>query len=217
VLLGQVLELRARNKTRSAIKALLKLSPPEARRITSAGDEVIPLAPVKFGDRLRVVPGEQVPVHGHVEEGHSSVEESMIAGEALPPATSAGDKVTGGTINGTGRFVMRAERVGSDTLLGQIVNMVAEAQRSRASVQRLADKVAGIFVPVVIAVSVLTFVAWILFGPEPRLAHAFVNAVAVLIIACPCALGLATPMSIMVGVSRGARSGTLFRNGSHFN
>jgi P-type Cu+ transporter len=212
VLLGQVLELRARSKTGSAIKALLKLSPPEARRITSAGDEVIPLAHVKVGDRLRVVPGEQVPVDGQVEEGHSSVEESMITGEALPVEKSAGDKVTGGTINGTGSFVMRAERVGSETLLGQIVNMVAEAQRSRASVQRIADKVAGVFVPVVIAVSVLTFVAWMRFGPEPRLAYAFVNAVAVLIIACPCALGLATPMSIMVGVGRGARNGILFRN-----
>jgi P-type Cu+ transporter len=212
VLLGQVLELRARSKTGSAIKALLKLSPPEARRITSAGDEVIPLDHVKVGDRLRVVPGEQVPVDGQVEEGHSSVEESMITGEALPVEKSAGDKVTGGTINGTGSFVMRAERVGSDTLLGQIVTMVAGAQRSRASVQRLADQVAGIFVPVVVAVSVLTFVAWMWFGPEPRLAYAFVNAVAVLIIACPCALGLATPMSIMVGVGRGARNGILFRN-----
>lgn len=212
VLLGQVLELRARSKTGSAIKALLKLSPPEARRVTSAEDEVIPLAHVKVGDRLRVVPGEQVPVDGQVEEGHSSVEESMITGEALPVEKSAGDKVTGGTINGTGSFVMRAERVGSDTLLGQIVNMVAEAQRSRASVQRLADQVAAIFVPVVIAISVLTFAAWMWFGPEPRLAYAFVNAIAVLIIACPCALGLATPVSIMVGVGRGARSGILFRN-----
>jgi P-type Cu+ transporter len=212
VLLGQVLELRARNKTGSAIKALLNLSPPEARRLTSRGDEVIPLANVKVGDRLRVVPGEQVPVDGQVEEGRSSVEESMITGEPLPVEKSIGDKVTGGTLNGTGSFVMRAERVGSDTLLGQIVNMVAEAQRSRASVQRLADKVAGIFVPVVIAVSVLTFLAWIWFGPELKLAYAFVNAVAVLIIACPCALGLATPMSIMVGIGRGARNGILFRN-----
>lgn len=212
VLLGQVMELRARNKTGTAIKALLNLSPPEARRITPAGDEVIPLANVKVGDRLRVVPGEHVPVDGQVEEGRSSIEESMITGEPLPVEKSAGDKVTGGTLNGTGSFVMLAERVGSDTLLGQIVNMVAEAQRSRASVQRLADQVAGIFVPVVIAVSVLTFVAWMWFGPEPRLAYAFVNAVAVLIIACPCALGLATPMSIMVGVGRGARNGILFRN-----
>jgi P-type Cu+ transporter len=212
VLLGQVLELRARSKTGSAIKALLNLSPPQARRITATGDEVIPLAEVKVGDRLRVVPGEQVPVDGQVEAGHSSVEESMITGEPVPVEKSVGDQVTGGTLNGTGSFVMRAERIGSDTLLGQIVNMVAEAQRSRASVQRLADQVASIFVPVVIVVSLVTFVAWMWLGPEPRLAYAFVNAVAVLIIACPCALGLATPMSIMVGVGRGARNGILFRN-----
>lgn len=212
VLLGQVLELRARSKTGDAIKALLNLSPPEARRITPVGDEVIPLGHVNVGDRLRVVPGEQVPVDGEVEEGGSSVDESMITGESLPIEKSVGDKVTGGTLNGTGSFVMRAERVGSDTFLGQIVNMVAEAQRSRASVQRLADNVAGIFVPVVLAVSVLTFAIWMWLGPEQRLAYAIVNAVAVLIIACPCALGLATPMSIMVGVGRGAKDGILFRN-----
>jgi P-type Cu+ transporter len=161
---------------------------------------------------LRVVPGDKVPVDGVVVEGHSSVEESMITGEPLPVEKTVGDKVTGGTVNGTGSFVMRAERVGSDTLLGQIVNMVAEAQRSRAPIQGLADKVAGIFVPAVLAVSVLTFVVWMWLGPEPKLAHAIVNAVAVLIIACPCALGLATPMSIMVGVGRGAQEGVLVKN-----
>ena len=159
-----------------------------------------------------MVPGDKVPVDGVVVEGHSSVEESMITGEPLPVEKSVGDKVTGGTVNGTGSFVMRAERVGSDTLLGQIVNMVAEAQRSRAPIQGLADKVAGIFVPAVLAVSVLTFVLWMWLGPEPKLAHAIVNAVAVLIIACPCALGLATPMSIMVGVGRGAQEGVLVKN-----
>jgi Cu+-exporting ATPase len=166
---------------------------------------------VKVGDWLRVVPGDKVPVDGAVVEGHSSVEESMITGEPLPVEKTVGDKVTGGTVNGSGSFVMRAERIGSDTLLGQIVNMVAEAQRSRAPIQGLADKVAGIFVPVVLAVSVLTFVLWMWLGPEPRLAHAIVNAVAVLIIACPCALGLATPMSIMVGVGRGAQEGVLVK------
>jgi Cu+-exporting ATPase len=167
---------------------------------------------VKVGDWLRVVPGDKVPVDGAVVEGHSSVEESMITGEPLPVEKTVGDKVTGGTVNGSGSFVMRAERIGSDTLLGQIVNMVAEAQRSRAPIQGLADKVAGIFVPVVLAVSALTFVLWMWLGPEPRLAHAIVNAVAVLIIACPCALGLATPMSIMVGVGRGAQEGVLVKN-----
>jgi Cu+-exporting ATPase len=167
---------------------------------------------VKVGDWLRVVPGDKVPVDGAVVEGHSSVEESMITGEPLPVEKTVGDKVTGGTVNGPGSFVMRAERVGSDTLLGQIVNMVAEAQRSRAPIQGLADKVAGIFVPLVLVVSVLTFVLWICLGPEPKLAHAIVNAVAVLIIACPCALGLATPMSIMVGVGRGAQEGVLVKN-----
>jgi Cu+-exporting ATPase len=167
---------------------------------------------VKVGDRLRVVPGDKVPVDGAVVEGHSSVEESMITGEPLPVEKTVGDKVTGGTVNGPGSFVMRAERVGRDTLLGQIVNMVAEARRSRAPIQGLADKVAGIFVPVVLAVSVLTFVLWMSLGPEPKLAHAIVNAVAVLIIACPCALGLATPMSIMVGIGRGAQEGVLVKN-----
>jgi Cu+-exporting ATPase len=212
VLLGQVLELRARSRTGSAIKALLDLAPPTARKLTPDGDQEIPLDQVKVGDRLRVVPGDKVPVDGVVLEGHSSVEESMISGEPLPVEKTVGDTVTGGTVNGTGGFVMRAERVGNDTLLGQIVNMVAEAQRSRAPIQGLADKVAGIFVPAVLAVSVLTFIAWMWLGPEPRLAYAIVNAVAVLIIACPCALGLATPMSIMVGVGRGAQEGVLVKN-----
>jgi Cu+-exporting ATPase len=212
VLLGQVLELRARSRTGSAIKALLNLAPPTARQVAPGGDHEVPLDQVKVGDWLRVVPGDKVPVDGAVVEGHSSVEESMITGEPLPVEKTVGDKVTGGTVNGPGSFVMRAERVGSDTLLGQIVNMVAEAQRSRAPIQGLADKVAGIFVPVVLAVSMLTFVLWMWLGPEPKLAHAIVNAVAVLIIACPCALGLATPMSIMVGVGRGAQEGVLVKN-----
>jgi Cu+-exporting ATPase len=212
VLLGQVLELRARSRTGSAIKALLNLAPPTARQVAKDGDREVPLDQVKVGDWLRVVPGEKVPVDGAVVEGHSSVEESMITGEPLPVEKAVGDKVTGGTVNGPGSFVMRAERVGSDTLLGQIVNMVAEAQRSRAPIQGLADKVARIFVPMVLGVSVLTFVVWMWFGPEPKLAHALVNAVAVLIIACPCALGLATPMSIMVGVGRGAQEGVLVKN-----
>jgi Cu+-exporting ATPase len=212
ILLGQVLELRARSRTGSAIKALLNLAPPTARQVAPGGDHEVPLDQVKVGDWLRVVPGDKVPVDGAVVEGHSSVEESMITGEPLPVEKTVGDKVTGGTVNGPGSFVMRAERIGSDTLLGQIVNMVAEAQRSRAPIQGLADKVAGIFVPTVLAVSVLTFIIWIWIGPEPKLAHAIVNAVAVLIIACPCALGLATPMSIMVGVGRGAQEGVLVKN-----
>ena len=212
VLLGQVLELRARSRTGSAIKALLDLAPPTARLIAEGGDKEVPLDKVKVGDHLRVVPGDKVPVDGELIEGHSSVEESMLTGEPLPVEKTVGDKVSGGTVNGTGSFVMKAERVGGDTLLGQIVTMVAEAQRSRAPIQGLADRVAGVFVPVVLAVSVLTFVLWMWLGPEPRLAHAIVNAVAVLIIACPCALGLATPMSIMVGVGRGAQLGVLIKN-----
>jgi len=212
VLLGQVLELRARSRTGSAIKALLNLAPPTARQVADGGDHEIPLDQVKVGDLLRVVPGDKVPVDGAVVEGHSSVEESMITGEPLPVEKAIGDKVTGGTVNGTGSFVMKAERVGDDTLLGQIVTMVAEAQRSRAPIQGLADKVAAIFVPTVLAVSLVTFAIWMWVGPEPRLAHAIVNAVAVLIIACPCALGLATPMAIMVGVGRGAQIGVLVKN-----
>ena len=212
VLLGQVLELRARSRTGSAIKALLDLAPPTARQVTPGGDREVPLDEVKIGDWLRVVPGDKVPVDGAVVEGHSSVEESMITGEPFPVEKTVGDNVTGGTVNGSGSFVMRAERVGSDTLLGQIVNMVAEAQRSRAPIQGLVDKVAGLFVPSVLAVSLLTFVLWMWLGPEPKLAHAIVNAVAVLIIACPCALGLATPMSVMVGIGRGAQEGVLVKN-----
>jgi Cu+-exporting ATPase len=213
VLLGQVLELRARSRTGSAIRALLGLAPRTARRIAMDGSEAdVPLEQVMVGDRLRVRPGEKIPVDGKVLEGSSSVDESMISGEAIPVEKRSGDPVTGATINGTGGLVMQAERVGGDTLLAQIVKMVSEAQRSRAPIQRLADVVAGWFVPTVIAVSVLTFLAWALFGPEPRLAHALVNAVAVLIIACPCALGLATPMSIMVGVGRGASAGVLIKD-----
>lgn len=212
VLLGQVLEMRARSRTGSAIKSLLNLAPPTARRITDSGDEEIPLSHVHSGDLLRMVPGARIPVDGVVVEGHSSVEESMITGEPLPVEKTAGDPVTGGTINATGSFVMRAERVGSDTLLGRIVEMVAQAQRSRAPIQSLADTVAGIFVPVVLAIAIVTFALWMWQGPEPKLAFAIVNAVAVLIIACPCALGLATPMSIMVGVGRGAQEGVLVKN-----
>lgn len=212
VLLGQVLELRARSRTGSAIKELLNLAPPTARRLTTNGDQEVPLDQVKVGDKLRVVPGDKVPVDGKVLEGRSNVEESMITGEPLPVEKNVGDRVTGGTVNGTGSFVMIAERVGSDTLLGQIVDMVAEAQRSRAPIQGLVDKVASVFVPTVLVVSLLTFVVWFWLGPEPKLAYAIVNAVAVLIIACPCALGLATPMSIMVGVGRGAQEGVLVKN-----
>ncbi|MHB1456031.1 MAG: copper-transporting P-type ATPase [Armatimonadota bacterium] len=212
VLLGQVLELRARSRTGSAIKALLNLAPPTARLVTPEGDNEVPLDQVKVGDLLRVVPGDKVPVDGVLTEGHSSVEESMITGEPLPVEKSIGDNVTGGTVNGSGSFIMRAERIGSDTLLGQIVNMVSEAQRSRAPIQGLADKVAGIFVPVVLVVSVLAFAIWMWLGPEPRLAYALVNAIGVIIIACPCALGLATPISIMVGVGRGAQEGVLVKN-----
>jgi len=212
VLLGQVLELRARSRTGSAIKALLNLAPPTARLVQAEGDHEVPLDQVKVGDLIRVVPGDRVPVDGSVLEGHSSVEESMITGEPIPVEKTVGDKVTGGTVNGPGSFVMRAERVGSHTLLRQIVNMVAEAQRSRAPIQGLADKVAGIFVPAVLLVSVVTFILWMWIGPEPKLAYAVVNAVAVLIIACPCALGLATPMSIMIGVGRGAQEGVLVKN-----
>jgi Cu+-exporting ATPase len=213
VLLGQVLELRARSRTSSAIRALLGLAPQTARVLRDDGtEEDIPLDLVKSGDRLRVRPGERVPVDGVVAEGSSSVDESMITGEPIPVEKAPGSQVTGGTVNGTGSFIMRAERVGSDTLLAQIVRMVSEAQRSRAPIQRLADVVSSYFVPTVVLVAVVTFIIWGLFGPEPRMAYALVNAVAVLIIACPCALGLATPMSIMVGTGRGATAGVLIRN-----
>jgi Cu+-exporting ATPase len=213
VLLGQVLELRARSRTSSAIKKLLGLTPTTARRIDAAGSEQdVPLEHVHVGDRLRVRPGERVPVDGVVVEGTTTVDESMVTGEPIPVEKTATSKVTGGTVNGTGTFVMEAQRVGSDTLLAQIVRLVGEAQRSRAPIQRLADTVSGWFVPIVIVIALITFGVWAVWGPEPRLAHALVNAVAVLIIACPCALGLATPMSIMVGTGRGAEIGVLLRN-----
>jgi P-type Cu+ transporter len=213
VLLGQVLELRARSQTSSAIKALLNLAPKTARVMLDDGsEEELSLDDIKPGDRLRVRPGEKIPVDGVVIEGTSAVDESMVTGEAVPVEKSQGVKVTGGTVNGTGGFIMQAERVGSETLLAQIVRMVSEAQRSRAPIQRLVDRVSSYFVPAVIVAAFITFVVWALIGPEPRLAHAIVNAVAVLIIACPCALGLATPMSIMVGTGRGATAGVLIKN-----
>jgi Cu+-exporting ATPase len=213
VLLGQVLELRARQKTSGAIRALLNLAPQQAHVLAADGSEKdIALDQVKRGDRLRVRPGEWVPVDGVIREGASAVDEAMITGEPMPVEKAAGDEVTGGTLNTSGSFVMEAERVGSETMLAQIVKLVSEAQRSRAPMQRLADKVAGYFVPAVIAAAILTFFGWAFFGPEPRLAHGLVAPVAVLIIACPCALGLATPMSIMVAVGRGAHAGVLVRN-----
>jgi len=212
VLLGQVLELRARARTSSAIKALLNLAPPTAIRVTATGDAEVALSEVQAGDRLRVRPGGKIPVDGVVEEGTSSVDESMLTGESLPVEKKSGDRVTGGTVNGTGGFILKADKVGADSLLSRIVQMVADAQRSRAPIQGLVDKVSGIFVPTVVAVAVITFLVWFFFGPEPRLAYAIVNAVAVLIIACPCALGLATPMAIMVGVGRGAQAGVLVKN-----
>jgi Cu+-exporting ATPase len=213
VLLGQVLELKARDRTGEAIRALLGLAPKTARKIAEDGTESdVPLADIVVGDSLRVRPGEKVPVDGVVEEGRSAVDESMVTGEPVPVEKTAGEKVVGGTINGTGALVMRAERVGSDTLLAQIVKMVSEAQRSRAPIQGLADKVSGYFVPAVLLAAVLAAIAWAVWGPEPRLAHALVIAVSVLLIACPCALGLATPMSIMVATGRGAHEGVLVRN-----
>ena len=213
VLLGQVLELKARSQTSNAIKALLGLAPKTARLVRpDGGEQDVPLDQVHPGDRLRVRPGEKVPVDGVVVEGSSSIDESMLTGEPIPVEKVAGDRVTGATINGTGGFVMEAQRVGADTLLAQIVRMVSEAQRSRAPIQRLADVVAGYFVPVVVLAAAVTFVVWGLFGPDPAMAYAIINAVAVLIIACPCALGLATPMSIMVGTGRGATVGVLIKN-----
>ena len=217
VLLGQVMELRARSRTSAAIRALLDLSPKTARLLADGpGGEVtekdIPLEQVQPGDRLRVRPGEKIPVDGVLLEGRSAIDESMITGESMPVEKSPDSKVVGATINGTGSFIMRAERVGSETLLARIVQLVGQAQRSRAPIQRLADRVAKWFVPIVVAIAIITFIAWFALGPQPHLAHALVNAVAVLIIACPCALGLATPMAIMVGVGRGARAGVLIKN-----
>ncbi|MCA9581951.1 MAG: heavy metal translocating P-type ATPase [Myxococcales bacterium] len=212
VLLGQVLELRARDNTGAAIRGLLQLSAKTARRVTDDGEEEVPLDGVAVGDRLRVRPGDRVPVDGVILDGESRIDESMVTGEPMPVAKTAGDQVVGSTVNGTGTFVMRAERVGSETLLARIVEMVAAAQRSRAPIQRTVDVVASYFVPAVMASAVVTFVLWSVWGPEPRLAYALLNAVAVLIIACPCALGLATPMSIMVATGKGAEMGVLFRN-----
>jgi P-type Cu+ transporter len=212
VLLGQVLELKARSKTGNAIRALLNLAPKTARVIHEGEERDVPLEQVSVGTRLRVRPGEKVPVDGVVLEGQTALDESMLTGEPLPVEKGVGDKVTGGTLNTTGSIVMRAERVGGETVLSRIVQMVADAQRSRAPIQALADKVASYFIPAVLAVALLTFLGWAWLGPEPRFAYAIVNAVAVLIIACPCALGLATPMSVMVGVGRGAQAGVLIRN-----
>jgi Cu+-exporting ATPase len=213
ILLGQVLELRARSRTGAAIKALLGLAPKTARKIDVTGNESdIPLDHVIKGDRLRVRPGEKIPVDGVVLEGSSSVDESMISGEPIPVEKKAGDKLIGATVNGTGSLIMEAQKVGAETVLSQIVKMVAEAQRSRAPIQKLADVVSGYFVPVVIAIALIAFVIWYFFGPDPRLAHALIAAVSVLIIACPCALGLATPISIMVATGKGATMGVLFKN-----
>ena len=212
VLLGQVLELGARSETNAAIRALLHLAPKTARRIRDGAEEDVPIDSVVVGDQLRVRPGEKVPIDGVVVDGTSSVDESMVTGESIPVEKHSGDRLIGATVNGTGSLVMRAERVGSGTLLAQIVRMVADAQRSRAPIQQLADVVAGYFVPAVVVAAVLTLVAWGVWGPEPRMAHGIVNAVAVLIVACPCALGLATPMSIMVATGKGAASGVLFKN-----
>ncbi len=213
VLLGQVIELRARGRTGGAMRALLDLAPPTARKVGEEGQEIdVPLDHVKVGDRLRVRPGEKVPVDGVVLEGTSAVDESMLTGESIPVGKGIGDRVIGGTTNGTGSFVIRAERVGADMILARIVRLVSEAQRSRAPIQRLADVVSSYFVPAVLAVAAASFLAWALLGPEPRPAHALVAAISVLIIACPCALGLATPMSIMVGTGRGALAGVLIRD-----
>lgn len=213
VLLGQVLELRARSATSGAIRALLELAPPTARVIRDDGrEEDVDLEDVQTGDKIRVRPGEKIPVDGEVEDGHSSVDESMVSGEPIPVEKRSGDPVTGGTVNGTGALIMTATRVGDDTMLSQIVRMVAEAQRSRAPIQKLVDTVSGYFVPAVVLIAIATFIIWAAFGPDPAMAFAIVNAVAVLIIACPCALGLATPMSIMVGTGKGAQNGILIKN-----
>jgi len=212
VLLGQVLEQRARRRTGGAVRQLLALAPTTAHRVEAGGEHDVPLAEVHPGDRLRVRPGEHVPVDGVVESGESYVDESMLSGEPNPVRKLSGEKITGGTVNGSGSLVMQAERIGSETVLARIVEMVGRAQRSRAPIQRLADRVAGVFVPAVVAVALLAFAAWLVFGPEPRLSYALVSAISVLVIACPCALGLATPMSVMVGVGRGAQAGVLIRD-----
>ncbi len=212
-LLGQVLELRARERTGGAVRALLNLAPKTARRIGADGSEAdVALDQVHVGDRLRVRPGERVPVDGEVLEGLTSVDESLVTGESMPVEKAVGAKLVGGSINGSGAVIMRAEKVGAETLLARIVQMVAESQRSRAPIQRLADQISGWFAPAVIVAALATAAVWMLVGPEPRVAHALLAAVSVLIIACPCALGLATPMSIMVGVGRGAAAGVLVRN-----
>ncbi|WP_066219130.1 heavy metal translocating P-type ATPase [Formosa haliotis] len=212
VLMGQVLEARAHSKTNDAVKELLKLAPNEATRVVDGNEEVIAIDDINLGDLLRVKPGDKIPVDGKVHEGESSVDESMITGEPIPVRKTVGDQVSSGTINGKQSFIMTAEKVGGDTLLSQIIDMVNKASRSQAPIQKLADKISGYFVPVVVAISILTFVLWVIFGPEPKYAFAFVNAIAVLIIACPCALGLATPMSVMVGVGKGAQNGVLIKN-----
>jgi Cu+-exporting ATPase len=215
ILLGQVLELKARSQTGSAIKALLGLAPKTARIIRDdSTEEDIPLEQVEPGNKLRVRPGEKVPVDGTVIEGKSSIDESMVTGESIPVEKNEGDKLIGATVNSTGTLVMEAKRVGSETLLAQIVHLVSEAQRSRAPIQKVADVVAGYFVPAVVGSAIITFIVWSIIGPDPKMAHALINAIAVLIIACPCALGLATPISIMVATGKGASMGILFKNGS---
>lgn len=212
VLMGQVLEARAHNRTNSAVKELLKLAPNKAVRIVDGKEQIIAIDKIEVGDKLRVKPGEKIPVDGSILEGESSIDESMITGEPLPVSKAEGDKVSSGTINGKQTFVMKAEKVGSDTLLSQIIEMVNKASRSRAPIQKLADKISGYFVPIVVLISVITFVVWAIYGPDPAYVYALVNAIAVLIIACPCALGLATPMSVMVGVGKGAQNGVLIKN-----
>ncbi|HNP68669.1 MAG TPA: heavy metal translocating P-type ATPase [Aequorivita sp.] len=212
VLMGQVLEARAHNRTNSAVKELLKLAPNKAVRIVDGKEETIAIDKIEVGDKLRVKPGEKIPVDGSILEGESSIDESMITGEPVPVSKTEGDKVSSGTINGKQTFVMKAEKVGSDTLLSQIIEMVNKASRSRAPIQKLADKISGWFVPIVVMISIITFIVWAIFGPEPQYVYALVNAIAVLIIACPCALGLATPMSVMVGVGKGAQNGVLIKN-----
>ena len=212
VLLGQLLEARAHSKTNSAVKELLKMAPNKAIRVVNGKDETIAIDKIKIGDLLRVKPGDKIPVDGVIQEGESSIDESMITGEPIPVEKSEGDKVTSGTINGNQSFIMEAEKVGADTLLSQIIDMVNKASRSQAPIQKLADKISAYFVPTVVIISVITFIVWAIFGPEPVYVYALVNAIAVLIIACPCALGLATPMSVMVGVGKGAQSGVLVKN-----